>query len=203
QRVDLLAQLGDPVLRLLGAFAAFEVERPRDDADREGLQILARDLGDDGRGARAGAAALACGDEDHVRALERFLDLVLRLERGFLADLGIGAGPEPARAVGADVELLLRFRHEQRLRIGVHRHELAASQPCLDHPVHGVRSAAAGTDDLDDGEIAPGLVSHLWFLSSFLKLTLSVRLSVRPVPWYVKRVFAGKKRLYSKAQPET
>jgi hypothetical protein len=63
--------------------------------------------------------------------------------------------------VGADVELLLGLRHEQRLRVGVHGDELATTQACLDHPVHGVRSAAAGTDDLDDGEIAPGLVSHL------------------------------------------
>ena len=38
---------------------------------------LAGDPGDDGGGARAGAAALAGGDEDHVRALQGLADVVL------------------------------------------------------------------------------------------------------------------------------
>jgi hypothetical protein len=203
QRVDLLAELGDPGLSLLGPLAPLEVERTRDDADRESLELLASDLGDDGRRTRPGAPAFAGGDEDHVRALEGFLHLVFRLERRLLADGRVGAGAQPARAVGADVELLLGLGHEQGLRVCVDRDELAAPKACLDHPVHGVRSAAAGTDDLDDGEIAPGLVSHLCFLSSFLKLTLSVRLRLRPVREYVKPVFAGKKPSYSNPQPKT
>ena len=51
QRVDLLGELGDPLLGLLRAAAALELERPRDDADRERLE-LARDLGDDRRARR-------------------------------------------------------------------------------------------------------------------------------------------------------
>ena len=70
-----------PTLGLLGAPAALEAERPRDDADRQRLE-LAPELGHDRCGAGARAAALAGGDEDHVGALERLLQLVAALLRG-------------------------------------------------------------------------------------------------------------------------
>ena len=41
---------------------------------------------------------------------------------------------------------------EERLRVGVHRDELHAGQACVDHAVDGVRTAAADTDDLEDGK---------------------------------------------------
>ena len=57
-----------------------------------------------GARARAGAAARAGGDEDHVGALEQRLDPVVVLHRGVAAALGVGAGAEPAREVGADLQ---------------------------------------------------------------------------------------------------
>ena len=72
-------------------------ERLRDDADRERLE-LAPQLGDDRRAAGTGAAALAGGDEDHVGALQRLLQLVAALLRGGQADGRIRAGAEAARA---------------------------------------------------------------------------------------------------------
>src|SRR6478672_11931335 len=80
QSVHPLAQLVDPDLCALGAHTALERERLGDDTDGEGTDLLA-ELGDGRRGAGAGAAALACGDEDHVRALEGVLQLVARLRR--------------------------------------------------------------------------------------------------------------------------
>ena len=81
---------------LLGGGAparSLEAERRRHDPDRERAE-LARDARDDRRGAGAGAAALARGDEDHVRAAQRRLQLVDRL-------LGCGApdrrGRRPSR----------------------------------------------------------------------------------------------------------
>ena len=79
QRVDHLAQAVDALLRLARALRALEVERPGDDADGQRADLVLGDLGDHRRGARAGAAALAGGDEDHVGALERLLDVVARL----------------------------------------------------------------------------------------------------------------------------
>ena len=68
----------DALLGLLAAAAPLEAERPRDDADGQRLE-LAGELGDDGRATGAGAAALAGGDEDHVGALQRLLQLVAAL----------------------------------------------------------------------------------------------------------------------------
>ena len=76
------------------ALGALEVERLGDDADGQRADLVLGDLGDHRRGARAGAAALAGGDEDHVRALERLLDLVAALVGRAVADLGVGARAE-------------------------------------------------------------------------------------------------------------
>ncbi len=89
-----------PSCGLARALRALEAERPRDDADGQRADLVLGDLGDHRRGAGAGAAALAGGDEDHVGALERLLDLVARLGRRALADVRVRArrrGPWSAR----------------------------------------------------------------------------------------------------------
>ena len=129
-------------------------ERARDDADGERADLVLGDLGDHRRGAGAGAAALAGGDEDHVGALERLLDVVARLGRGALADLRVGARAEPLGEVVADVQLDVGVRHLERLGVGVAGDELHAGEAGVDHPVDGVGSAAADADDLDHCEIA-------------------------------------------------
>ena len=78
----LARSLSMPVEGLLHAAAALELERLGDDADGERADLLLGDLGDDRRGAGPGAAALAGGDEDHVGALQRLLDVVAALGRG-------------------------------------------------------------------------------------------------------------------------
>ena len=132
----------------IGAPAALEGERPGHNAHGEGAE-LARDLRDDRRAARAGATTLARSDEDHVRALQRLLDLVPAFLGRLAADLGIRAGAQSARRGGPDMELHVRVAHEQRLRIRVHGEELHALEACIDHPVDGVRAAAADADDFD------------------------------------------------------
>src|SRR5919206_269762 len=145
--VDHLAQAVDALLRLARALRALELERPRDHADREGADLVLGDLGDHRRRARTGSAALTRGDEDHVRALERLLDLVARLGSGALADLRVGAGPQPLRELVADVQLDVGVRHLERLGVGVAGDELDAREARVDHAVDGVGSAAADADD--------------------------------------------------------
>ena len=118
QRVDLVRQRLDAVLGGLRAARALEAERLGDDADGQRAE-LAGDPRHDGRAARAGAAALAGGDEDHVRALEQRLDPVVVLHRGVAAALGVRAGAQPARQVGADLE-----------RAGRRRTAAATARPC-------------------------------------------------------------------------
>ena len=163
-----------PCSACCAAAAALEAERPRHDADRERLE-LARELGDDGRRTGAGAAALAGGDEDHVGALERLLQLVAALHPGGVTDDRIGAGAEAARRLRADVDLHVGVAHQQRLRVGVHGDELDAGQARVDHAVDRVRAAAADADDLDHGQVVPGTISHL---NARLDLKLECRLGL-------------------------
>ena len=157
QRVDHLAQAVDALLRLARALRALELERARDDADGQRADLVLGDLGDHRRGARAGAAALAGGDEHHVRALERLLDVVARLGRRALPDLRVGAGAQALGELVADVQLDVGVRHLERLVVGVAGDELDAGETGVDHPVHGIGSTAADTDDLDHCEIASQL----------------------------------------------
>ncbi len=159
ERVDALAQRLDPALGLIRAQLALEAERSRDHAHRQGAD-LAADLGDHGRAAGTGATALACRDEDHVRALQRLLELVAALFGRGASHLRVGAGAETARRARADVDLHVRLGHEERLRVGVHGHELDARDTRLDHPRHRVRTATADADDLDHGEVAAQLIAH-------------------------------------------
>ncbi len=154
------ASSADPLLGLLRAAPALEAERPRDDADGERLE-LACELGDDRGAAGAGAAAFPGGDEDHVGALQRLLQLVAALHRGGVADGRVGAGAETARRLRADVDLHVGVAHQERLRVGVDRDELDPGQAGVDHAVDRVRAAAADADDLDHGQIVSGTVSHL------------------------------------------
>jgi hypothetical protein len=144
----------DALLGLAGALAALELEGLGHHADGQRADLVLGDLGDDGRGPRARAAALARGDEHHVCALERLLDVVARLGGRAEADVRVRAGAESLGEVVADVELDVGIGHLQRLGIRVGGDELHAAQPRVDHPVDGVRPAAADADDLDDGQIA-------------------------------------------------
>ena len=136
-----------------------ELERQRDDADGERAE-LARDPRDDRRGAGAGAAALARGDEDHVAAAERGLDLVVRLLGGAAADLGIGARAEALRELAADVDLRLRVRHLQLLDVRVDGDELDLRDAGVHHPVQRVQAGAADADDADHREVRRGLAAR-------------------------------------------
>src|SRR3954462_378447 len=156
QRVDDLAQAGDALVGLAHPLRALEVERLRDDAHGERTDLVLRDLGDDGRGARAGAAALTGRDEHHARALERLLDVVARLRRGALADVRIRSGAETLGELRADVQLEVGVRHLARLGVRVGRDELHAGEPGVAHPVHGIGATAADADDLYDCEITAG-----------------------------------------------
>ena len=145
---------------------ALELERLGDDADGERADLLLGDLSDHRRGAGSGAAALAGGDEDHVGALERLLDVVAALGRGAGADLGLAAGAEAAGQLLADRELDVGFAGAQRLGIRVDGEELDALEPGIDHPGYRVGAAAACADDLDHRQVTGSL--HL----SFTRLSL-------------------------------
>ena len=92
------------------AARALEGERLGDDADGQDA-LVAGGLGDDRRSAGAGAAAHAGGDEAHVRAVERLVDLLERLFRGGAADLGPRAGAEALRDLEAELDAAVGTRN--------------------------------------------------------------------------------------------
>lgn len=66
---------------------------------------------------------------------------------------GVGAGTEATGQLLADVDGLIGIGHEKGLAVSVHGDELHAAHAGFHHAVHGVRAAAADTDDLDDGQM--------------------------------------------------
>jgi hypothetical protein len=152
QRVDLAAQPVDACVGLARAALALEAERPGDDADGQGAQCPGH-LGHDRRAAGPGPAALASRDEDHVGALEDFLDLLTVILGCLSADVRVGTRAQTPGELAADVELDVRIAHQQRLGVGVDRDELDAPESFFDHPVHGVDAAPADADNLDDRQI--------------------------------------------------
>ena len=156
-RVDVLAHLGDALLRLAHALASLEEERPRDDADGERARF-ARELAD-----RSGAAPVPVpppmpqvmntrsAPARHARHLVAIL-----LDR-LPADLRTRAGAESARELLADLDLHVGLRGQQRLRVGVDRDELDALEVLLDHAVDGVAAAAADAHDLHAGVLGCAL----------------------------------------------
>jgi hypothetical protein len=104
---------------------------------------------DDRRGAGAGAAAHARGDEDHVRAGQDLADALGILERGGAADVGIGPGAEPLGQRLANLDLGRRLVGFQHLAIRIGGHEIHAQNGSLNHGVDGIAAASAHTHDLD------------------------------------------------------
>ncbi len=153
QGVDDLAQPLDALGRLTSTLRALELEGPRNNANGQRADLVLGDLGDHGRRAGAGAAALARGDENHVSTLQRLLDVVARLGRGAEADLGVGAGAETLGGLVADVQLDVGVAHRERLCIGVGGDELHAAKPCVDHAADRVGPASADSHDLDDRQV--------------------------------------------------
>ena len=98
---------------------------------------------DDRRGAGAGAAAHAGGDEHHMRAGEMVADLVHHLLGGGAADFRLRAGAEALGHLHAHLDDALGARQRERLRVGIGDDEIDALQARRDHVVDGVAAGAA------------------------------------------------------------
>src|SRR5581483_2427437 len=153
ERVAVLAELGDTVIRHQHALAAFHVEGLGHDGHRENAELLG-DLGDDRRRTRAGPAAHAGRDEQHVAALDELDDPVAILHRGLAPDLGVGTGTESFGDVAANLQRRLDLGMLQGLSVRVDAHEINAIDTARDHVRDGIAATAADTDHLDDGALA-------------------------------------------------
>ena len=159
ERVDLRLERVDAGVGLGRAAPPFEGERPGDDTDGQRTEATG-DARDERRRTRPGPATFSCRDEDHVGTGERGLDLVAVVLGRLATDVRIGARTQTTREVATDVELHVRIRHQQRLRVGVDRDELHTAQPGIDHAVDGVDTATPDADDLDDRQVVRRFLAH-------------------------------------------
>ncbi|MCW0417067.1 hypothetical protein NB689_002821 [Xanthomonas sacchari] len=148
QRVAVLAQFLDALQRHLHAAAALERERLGDHGHGQDAHFLGQ-LRHHRRGAGAGAAAHAGGDEHHVRALQRVHDALAVFQRGLAADFRVRARAQALGDVGAELQLQLGAAVLDRLRVGVGGDELHAVHAAADHVRDRVAAAAAHANDLD------------------------------------------------------
>src|SRR5207247_493162 len=85
-----------------------------------------------------------------VRTLQERLDPVVVDERGTAANCRVRAGAEAVRELSSDVHGRVSGAFLQGLEIRVDRDELHALNAGLDHPVAGVYSGTANTDDAEN-----------------------------------------------------
>ena len=153
ERIHLLGEQIAALLCLIATQTTFETERLGDDADRKSADFLACNFRDNGSSTRARATAFASGHEDHIGLGQCLANLAPDSSAAWQPYLGICAGAEAARQFLADVNGLIGGGKQKSLLVGVHGNELHALQSGLDHAIDGVRSAAADTYDLDDGQV--------------------------------------------------
>ena len=71
-----------------------------------------------------------------------------------MADLGIGAGAQRARQLGADLDLVGDVARLERLRVGVDRVELGTHESFFDQTADCVQTAAAHANHFNARAVA-------------------------------------------------
>ena len=152
QRVHGWLELLDARFGHFAAMIALEREWPRDNANRQCAQFL-RDGGDNWRCARARAAAHPSGHKHHIRATQHFNQFIMGFFGGFLADHRIAARTQTTGQFIADPHPQCGWRMDESLSIGVDGDEFNALHTGLNHPINGVRAAAAHPNHFDLSKI--------------------------------------------------
>ncbi len=125
-------------------------ERRRDDGDGERAGLAGR-LGDHGGASGAGAAAESGGDEHHVRALNRVVNLLLTFEGGLLADLRERPRTAAARLLFSHQNLRIRLDLDEVLNVRVRGDQRRPVNSLFGHSIDRVSTATATPDDGDVG----------------------------------------------------
>ena len=173
-RVYVFNQLLQAAFGLLQAALAFKCEGPRDYCHSQHAQ-LAGQRGDHRRGACACATAQAGGDEDHIRSLQRFDDLLRVFKSSAAANIGVGAGAQAHREPHAKLELYRSLRCLERLHIGVGGDKLHAFHVGGNHTVYRIAAATTHADYLDAGS------AHALFVVLNAHLAGSIGLGIHRV----------------------
>ena len=147
--------MGNAFFGALLAGRAFIGERLRHNTDGENAFFL-RDLRDNRSGARTGAAAHAGCNKEQMSAGHGVTDFFSRINGGFLANLRIRPGAEPAFA---ELQKHVSLIHGKSLMIGVGRDKLNTVSPLIHHILDGISTAATHADHFDH-RVARILTQH-------------------------------------------
>ena len=148
--IDVVFQVGDAGFGDAQAARTLELKWLGHDRNSQNAEI-AGDTSNDGRGTRAGPAAHASRDEDHVTAGDLGPDIVHRLFGGGLANFRFGTGAKALGQVGTKLDAMLGAGCGKGLRVGVCDDEFNAGQSSRDHVVDRIAASTANADDGNAG----------------------------------------------------
>ena len=146
--VYVLSEFLDALFGLIHSVFAFKAERLRDDTDRQDAHLFGG-CGNDGSRTGTGTAAHACGDKDHVGALQSIGDDVFALFGGAFADLGSCAGALSSGHLFTDLDLMGGLRIDEYVFICIDGDKFNALDVRSDHSVDGISAAAADANNFD------------------------------------------------------
>ena len=159
QRIDMLLQLFDAGIGRLHAAIALEAEGLGDDADSQDAPVT-RGLGDNGCGARSGAATHAGGDEAHVRTLKRLFDHLHGLFGGSASYFGTAARTQTLGDLQAKLDAAFGGGGVERLGVGIGDDEVDPLHIGGDHVGDRVSARAAYANHADAGLQLVDLRTH-------------------------------------------
>ena len=179
-RVDFLAQVLDAQFGRGFTTRPFEAERLGDHGDGQ-CALLLCGARDNRAGAGTGAAALATGHEDHIRAFQGLFDIRLMVLCGLRTLLRVRTSAKPTAGGIVERDLDVGVRAHQIFRISVDGHEFNVLQTFDDHAVDSIATGSADPHDLDVGLVVEivclGNLAHHCLLS----LTVMLNCSAKPV----------------------
>ena len=143
----MLRQLRYALLSLRHAAAAFKMKGLCNDTDGENPHLLGK-LCNHRRCTGAGAAAHACGDENHIRAFKRIRDHIMAFLSCALAHLRVCPSALAMSRFLTDLDFMGSLGVIEHLPIRIHGDKFHALHTGANHTVHGVSAASAHADDL-------------------------------------------------------
>ncbi|CAB4595447.1 unannotated protein [freshwater metagenome] len=159
ERIDFAPQTSNSDVGLFATTACFKPERFCHDTNCECANGFC-DSSNDRRTACSRSSTFTSCDKHEVSAGEALFDFLGVILRCVATDFGVSPSTKATGELSADVELDVSIAHEQRLSVGVDCDELNSANTCVNHSIHGVDSAAADTDYLDDGKVIVAAGSH-------------------------------------------
>src|SRR5690554_524559 len=142
----MLGQQTNTFVSNLQTTLAFKRERTSDDSNRQNTHFFG-DLSNDWRSAGTGTTTHACGDKDHIGALQYFSNTLAIFFCGFTANFRIGASTKSFSDASAKLQHSTCSNITQCLSIGVGANKLNAFDIIGHHMIDSITTATTDTNN--------------------------------------------------------